>query len=96
MSETKKSMGPVLRELGGGEVQILTTRSDWETRRVGEGAQSGYAFGQSLVAFSATSYREFVPNSDLWEFRVEEGKTNMRVFLHGEDIFLVRVESALG
>lgn len=99
MSESSKSKGPVLRALGGGPIQIVTTRADWETRMVGEGERAGLAVGQSLVAMAAVSYREVTPGSDLWDLVVEEmgprGAERAHVFIHGEDIFIVRTVSNL-
>jgi hypothetical protein len=92
---TSKSKGPVLRSLGGGAVRIVTTKQDWETRRVGEGPESGLAVGQSLIAFEAESFREFQPDTDLWDFLVVEGRTKFHAYLSGEDIFMVYVASAL-
>ncbi len=90
-----KSKGPVLREMGGGPVRVLTNRQDWETRRIGEGEQMGFAVGQSLVAFQAESYREFQPGSDVWDFIVIEGRERFHVFLSGEDIFMLYVPVAI-
>lgn len=96
-----KSKGEVLRSLGGGQVQITTYQQDWETRQIGEGAAGGLAVGMSLFALTAVDFRETKPGSDLWEFkRVETDPTNpdktieLRVFLHGEDIFMVAAVSA--
>lgn len=90
-----KSKGPVLRALGGGGVRVVTTRQDWETRKIGEGEQSGFAVGNSLVSFEAESYRESSPESDIWDFVVQEGKSTFHVYLAGDDIFMLYVPSAV-
>jgi len=93
---TSKSKGPVLKELGGGPVRVITTRTDWETRKIGEGAQTGFAVGMALVAFQAESYREFKPDSDIWDFLVLEGREKYHVYLGGDEIFMLYAESAIG
>jgi hypothetical protein len=90
-----KSKGPVLRSLGGGPVRIVTTRQDWETRKIGTGEQVGLAVGLSLVSFEAESYREFQPESDIWDFVVVEGLVRFHVYLSGDEIFLLYVPSAV-
>jgi hypothetical protein len=95
MNEKSKSKGPILRELGGGEVRVVTTRQDWETRKIGEGEQTGFAVGLSLVSFQAVSYRESSPDSDIWDFLVQEGPDRFHVYLAGDEIFLLYVPSAV-
>jgi hypothetical protein len=95
MSEKSKSKGSVLRELGGGSVRVVTTRQDWETRQIGKGDQTGYAVGLSLVSFQAESYRESSPDSDIWDFVVQEGPERFHVYLGGDEIFLLYVPSAV-
>lgn len=92
---TNKSKGRVLRALGGCRVRVITTRQDWETRRIGQGDHAGYAVGNALVAFEADSYREFEAGSDMWDFIVEEGAARFHVYLSGEDIFMLYVPSEI-
>lgn len=100
MSEKHKSKGSILRVLGGGEVQLILTRQDWETRQIIPDEKTAIAVGQSLVAISAVSYTEFEVGSDLWDFVIEEPIGNdqtqrVHLFIHGEDIFIVRKVSVL-
>jgi len=92
---TSRSKGPVLREIGGGEVRVVTTRQDWETRMLRLGDQEAPAVGSSLVSFQAESYREFKPDSDLWDFVVMDGGEKFHVYLAGDEIFLLYVPSAV-
>ena len=92
---TSKSKGPVLREIGGGPVRIVTTRQDWETRKIGTGEQVGLAVGLSLVSFQAESYREFKPDSDIWDFLIVEGPDRFHVYLAGDEVFMLYVPSSV-
>lgn len=108
MSETKRrSMGPVLRHLGGGEVEIICYESDFNVQTIpdprGTGATIPYPC-QTLFGFKAASYREVGHDSDLWEFTTlqevmlpdgQPSKVRCLVHLRGEDIFTARVMSAL-
>lgn len=95
MNEKSLSKGSILRELGGGSVRVVTTRQDWETRKIGQGDQTGFAVGLSLVSFEAESYREHKEGSDLWDFLVVEGASRFHVYLAGDEIFLLYVPSAI-
>jgi hypothetical protein len=95
MSEKSMSKGPILRALGGGEVRVLTTRKDCETRTITMGEQSAPALADSLIAFRADSYREFEPGSDLWDFVVVENGEKLHVYLAGDDIFMLYAPSAV-
>lgn len=106
-SETKRrSMGHVLRQIGGGEVEIICYETDFNVQQIpdprGGGATIPYPC-QTLFGFKAASYRE-VGHSDLWEFTTLQdvvlpdgspSRVRCLVHLRGEDIFTVRVISAL-
>ncbi len=92
-------MGQVLRSLGGGAVQVITSRQDVEVRQVIPNEPTGLAICQSLVALSAASYREALPDSDVWVFTVDDetshGRERAYVHLRGSDIFMLRTISAI-
>lgn len=108
MSETKRrSMGPILRHLGGGEVEIICYEQDFNVQQIpdprGSNGMIPYPC-QTLFGFKAASYREIGTDSDLWEFvTVQEvgtpdgsmSRVRCLVHLRGEDIFTARVISAL-
>lgn len=107
-SKTKRrSMSPVLLHLGGGEVEVICYETDFNVQQIpdprGSGASLPYPC-QTLFGFKAASYRKLGDHSDLWEFTTlqdvalpdgSSSKVRCLVYLRGEDIFTVRVISAL-
>lgn len=98
------SMGLVLRELNGqGPVEVLTRVKDFNIQTVNNGDREAVVPADTLVAFRAGSFRELEVDdgpSDLWEFRTSQpleggAVTQHKVYLRGEDIFMVRVPSQL-
>lgn len=94
-----KSMGPVLRHLGGKEpVEVMTRTRDFNIQTVTapDGRQVDMP-ADTLVAFSAVSFRELGEGSDIWEFRTmmksEAGPVAALMYWHGEDILTVRAMS---
>lgn len=100
-------MGVVLRSLcnggsGDGPIEILTTKTDFNVITV-EGPRGPMeAPANSLVVFTAFSFRELLHDSvpcDVWEFRVQSATkpgappTWAMLYLAGVDIFLIRTPS---
>lgn len=97
------SMGPYLRQIGSGPVEILMRQTEPGHRLVTTDAGAGIATGQDLIAFAAVDFREVGNGDDIWEFDVneqvtEKGKSRMRSLrfaLLGSDIAMVRTERAV-
>ncbi len=98
------TMGPYLRQLAGGAIEVLMRQTEPGHRLVTTSAGAGIATGQDLIAFAAVDFREVGHQSDIWEFDVNEktadkvGKESirrLRFALLGQDIVMVRVERAL-
>lgn len=101
-----KSMGPVLRSLGGGEVQITLRQEDFNVVQVvSPDGKPMSAPARTLIAVQVRSYRELtdtvspdlLPPLDIWELRVPEeskaGTLLALVYIHGEDILCVKAMS---
>lgn len=100
------TMGIALRELGGkGPIEVLTRQRDFNLQEMqGPGGEKQVIPCDTLVAFSATSFRELKDNSaapdrptDVWEFRMTQptagGPANALLYLRGQDVFSIRVLS---
>jgi len=99
------SMGQALRQIGSGPVQVRLRAADFDTRRIGDGAQGGIAVGQALISFSATGFSEVGKESDVWRFVIEEQipdpqtqrmqTVRSTLYVHGSDILYVNIVSPL-
>ncbi len=88
--------GRALRELKEGPVVIQTRMSDFNMVTMqGPKGQAQVVPANTLVAFTATMFRELGEDTDTWEFRVPEdapggSKQTALIYLDGADIFLVK------
>jgi len=88
------TMGPYLRRIGSGPVEVMLRVQDFTMRA--DPAKGIGGAGQELVAFVANDFRE--AGEDVWEFDVVEetadGKRRqLRIGVLGNDIVIVRSES---
>jgi hypothetical protein len=104
------TMGRALRELKGqGPLEVMTRVMDFnvQTMQDPEGQQIDVT-ANTLVAFNAGSFRELMDTdlagtetgTDVWEFRtsrpLEGGAVAQdRIYVRGEDIFMLRTPSQL-
>lgn len=91
-----RSMGPVLRHLGGdATIEVLLRTEDFNIQEVQD--QSGQKVSypcRTLIAFQAVGFRELEEGADIWEFRTtvpsQAGAATAYMYAHGTDILTVR------
>lgn len=98
----KPSLGPALRHLQGAErAEIMTRTMDFNVQTLmGPDGKEVTVPANSLIAFTAVSWRELGEDTDVWEFRTlmqaEAGPVNALMYFHGTDLFTIRVMSRIG
>jgi hypothetical protein len=94
----RQSMGPVLRTMGSGPIEVQTDRQDFGVQmfQTPDGKQSAVP-APALITFRAVQCREVEPDSDLWEFRVPEPVNGVTVtallYWRGVDILSIKAIS---
>jgi hypothetical protein len=93
------SKGMVLRHLGGeGQIEVMTRLQDFNIQGIeGPDGKTMPVPANTLVAFTATKWREIGEGSDEWEFvttmPTAGGPVRAYMYLAGSDIFLIRALS---
>jgi hypothetical protein len=94
----RKSMGPVLRTMGDGPIEIQTDRQDFGVQmfELPDGKKSAVP-APALITFRAVACREMGEGSDIWEFRIPEQQNGVTItallYWRGIDILSVKVHS---